>query len=118
MGGWNATILLDEVTPKLRGWTQRMRSEVCAEVDVVGANMKDLAWNIAPVRSGFLRSTIYYEVQKELLTLEFGARAYYAYFVERGTAHMAARSFLRPAMSAHEQQLLDAILLGCMKALG
>ena len=34
---------------------------------------------------------------------------YYWYFIERGTAHMAARPFLRPAFNKHQSQFLESL---------
>lgn len=46
--------------------------------------------------------------------LQFGASADYASFVEFGTRHMVARSFIRPAFDANQQKLLDAMLVGAL----
>lgn len=58
------------------------------------------AKNYAPVRTGFLRSSIYHElgVDGQGLFANVGARAHYAAFVEFGTRFMAAQPFLRPAL--------------------
>lgn len=116
MPAWGVDIRLDEVTPKLRNWTPRMRAEVSKEVDVVGQMMEDLAKQLVPVRTGFLQSTIMHEVDPANLTMIFGAGAPYASFVEFGTMRMAARPYLRPAMDANQQKLLDAILVGALNA--
>jgi hypothetical protein len=48
------------------------------------------------------------------LSLEFGATADYAPFVEFGTSRMAARSFIRASLDANQERILDAILTGVL----
>ncbi len=117
MPAWGAEIRLDTVTPKLRDWTERMRAGVAEEVDVVGQDMVDLARQIVPVRTGFLQSTIMFEINREDFSFTFGASADYAEFVEFGTRKMQAQPFIRPAMDANEGKLLDAVLAGVLNAL-
>lgn len=115
MLGWSATIVADTVTPILAGFPSRLEGEVEKELDIVGAEMKDISWNLVSVRTGFLQSTIYYTVTG--FVLEFGAAANYAWYVECGTWHMTARPFIRPALDESSQRILDAILVGAMNAL-
>ncbi len=117
MPAWGATVQLDTVTPKLRNWTERMREGVVREVDPVGQDMADLARQLVPVRTGFLQSTIMFEVNPADFTFTFGAAADYALFVEFGTRKMQAQPFIRPAMDANEPKLLDAVLAGVLNAL-
>jgi len=56
----------------------------------------DLARARVPVRTGYLRSTIYSRIKGWVA--EVGAEAAYAMFVEFGTRHMQARPFLYPAI--------------------
>jgi len=53
----------------------------------------EVAYNVCPVRTGYLRSTIQFFVQGLRGVLE--ATAHYAGFVEFGTRRMAARPFIR-----------------------
>jgi hypothetical protein len=116
MPKWSAKIITDTVSPKLAAFRGKIEPEVEKELDVVGADMKDISWNLVPVRTGFLQSTIYYIVNG--FVLEFGASANYAWYVEAGTWRIAARPFIRPALDASSQRILDAVLVGCMNALG
>jgi HK97 gp10 family phage protein len=52
------------------------------------------AQSVVPVRTGFLRSTLYSEVKGD--SLELGGRADYTAAVEFGTIRMPARPFIRP----------------------
>ncbi len=115
MPGWSATIIADTVTPKLAAFKGRIEHEVEMELDVVGADMKDIARSLVRVRTGFLQSTIYYMAKGMLL--EFGATADYASYNEFGTPRMSAQPFMRPALDVSEQRLLDAIRVGCLNAL-
>ncbi len=65
----------------------------------------------APVRTGYLRSTVYAEVKEWVA--EVGARATYAYFVEMGTRYMAAQSFLYPAVQEYLPEL-EANIIGAI----
>lgn len=73
--------------------------------------VKEEAQMIVPVRTGYLRSTIYAEVKKAVASI--GASATYAVFVERGTRKMMARPYLEPAIKMHlptlEQYIVDAV---------
>ena len=114
----NAEVRLvkDTVTPRLTGWAERLHYEIGQEFDVVGANMQDLARSIVPVRTGFLQSTIYYSVTVEDMTIELGATAEYASYVEYGTRYMSPRPYLRPAVDGLADQFADAIMTAVQNA--
>ena len=57
----------------------------------------------APVRTGYLQSSIYSTVKEWVA--EVGAEATYALFVELGTRHMRARPYLYPALQEHLPEL-------------
>lgn len=116
MPSWSAKIITDTVTPKLAAFAGKIEHEVEMELDVVGADMKDIAWSLVRVRTGHLQSTIYYRVNG--MVLEFGATADYALYNEFGTWRIAPQPFIRPALDASSQRILDAVLVGCMNALG
>ena len=115
MPGWSVTIIADTVTPKLAAFRGKLEHEVEVEVDPVGADMEDHAKSLVRVRTGFLRSTIYHKATG--LVLDFGATADYASYNEFGTSRMSPQPFIRPALDASEQRLLDAIRVGCLNAL-
>jgi HK97 gp10 family phage protein len=116
MPKWSAKIIADTVTPKLAAFAGKIEHEVEKELDVIGADMKDIAWSLVRVRTGYLQSTIYYRVSG--MVLEFGATAGYASYNEFGTWRMAPQPFIRPALDANQQKLLDAIRVGALNALG
>jgi len=116
MPNWSVKIIGDTVTPKLAAFAGKIEKEVEKELDPVGADMKDIARSLVRVRTGYLQSTIYYIVNG--MVLEFGATADYASYNEFGTWKMAPQPFIRPALDANQQKILDAIMTGCMNALG
>lgn len=116
MPGFSIRIVSDTVTPKLVAASALIKNSVSQELDVVGADMEDLARSIVPVDTGFLQSTIYHRVDPAALTLEFGATADYALFVEFGTRRMAAEPYIRPAFDANQQKFIDALTLGVLNA--
>jgi HK97 gp10 family phage protein len=115
MPNWSARIIADTVTPKLVAFPGRLEGEIERELDPVGADMEDHARSLVRVRTGFLRSTIYHKATG--LVLDFGATADYASYNEFGTRRMLAQPFIRPALDAGSQKILDAILVGAMNAL-
>lgn len=115
MPGWSATIITDTVTPKLAAFTGQLEGRVEPQLEGVGADMEGLARELVHVRTGYLQSTIYHTASG--FTLELGATADYASFNEFGTCRMGPFPFIRPALDAYSQRILDAILVGCMNAL-
>jgi len=71
------------------------------------ADVKALAKQLAPVRTGHLRSSIYEKISEWVA--EIGAEATYALFVELGTRYMQAQPYLYPAIQEHLPQL-EAII--------
>ncbi|MGA2971905.1 MAG: HK97-gp10 family putative phage morphogenesis protein [Candidatus Bathyarchaeia archaeon] len=109
-------IISDTVTPKLMAAAQLMTKGIQDGLEEVGVEMEDTARQIVPVDTGFLQSTIYHNVDPANLSLEIGANADYAMFVELGTRRMAAEPYIRPAFDAHQDQLFQALLLGITSA--
>jgi len=90
-------------------------------LDQGGADLVETAQSIVPVRTGYLRSTISYEVDG--LNLIFQALARYAKFVEFGhhtrgkVKHMVApRPFMRPAFYQLLPQIENAIAAAAANA--
>jgi len=75
------------------------------------ADVKALARQLVPVRTGRLRSSIYAKVHEWVA--DVGAEATYALFVELGTRYMQARPFISTAVLERlprlEQIILDAL---------
>jgi HK97 gp10 family phage protein len=80
-----------------------MQRHVHRQLASWAADVKALARRIVPVRTGYLRSTIYAKIQEWIA--EIGAEATYAMFVEFGTRYMRARPYLYPAIREYLPQL-------------
>jgi HK97 gp10 family phage protein len=93
---------------------RRVQEQLARWADQVMAEARRLV----PVRTGYLRSTIYARTQA--WTTEVGAEAAYASSVEFGTRYAAAKPFLNPAVQVHlpelEQVLLEAVDLAKSEA--
>lgn len=61
----------------------------------------------APVRTGFLRDSIDYEIQDDGVLFKVGA--HYGIFVEFGTQLQDAQPYLIPAIQEHIQDLINII---------
>jgi HK97 gp10 family phage protein len=88
---------------RLAGWAESVKTE---------------ATRIVPVRTGYLRSTIYGRIQE--WSAEVGAEAVYAAHVEFGTRYAMAKPFLTPAVQARlpelERVLVEALNLAKVEA--
>jgi HK97 gp10 family phage protein len=67
------------------------------------ADVKAEAMRKVPVGTGYLRSTIYAQIQDWVARI--GAEASYAYFVEKGTRYMAAQPYLYPSIQEYLPEL-------------
>jgi len=65
--------------------------------------VKELAKQLVPVRTGYLRNSIYAQISEWVV--EIGAEATYALFVELGTRYMQAQPYLFPAIQEYLPQL-------------
>ena len=89
--------LQEQVRAWLYNWAQRLAAEAARR---------------APVRTGYLQSSVYAEVKDWVA--EVGARAAYAYFVEMGTRYMRSQPFLYPAVQEFLPEL-EANIIGAIE---
>ena len=85
MPAYGIQIREDTVTPRLIGFTERMRAKIAEQLVNIGDEMAAFARGVVPVRTGFLRDNIFQEVIESDLKLVFGATASYSGNVEFGT---------------------------------
>jgi HK97 gp10 family phage protein len=85
-----------------------LQSQVNTFLSIWAVQVRELAMQLVPVRTGYLRSTIKAEVKNWVATV--GADATYAYFVEFGTRYIKAQPYLVPALEQYLPQL-EAIIL-------
>jgi HK97 gp10 family phage protein len=91
-----------------------LQNEVCRYLVRWAADVQVLAKQLVPVKSGYLRSTIYAVVKEWMVS--FGADATYAYFVEAGTKYMQAKPYLFPALQEYLPQLEQIIIVAIESA--
>ena len=78
------------------------------------ADVKTEAMRTVPVRTGYLRSTIYAKVQEWVV--DIGADASYALFVELGTKYMQAHPYLYPPIQEYLPQLESVVIASIEQA--
>jgi HK97 gp10 family phage protein len=86
---------IDEFQATLDRLPPLMHTAVQRALERVGQDIHVAAFRMCPVKTGFLRSTIYHRVDGWILRV--GAWAPYAYYVEFGTSRSPPRYFLTEA---------------------
>jgi hypothetical protein len=108
----------EEFQRAIRQFDLGMQRQVHGQLAAWADSVKTEAGRLVPVRTGYLRSTIYARVQE--WTAEVGAEAAYAANVELGTCYAGAQPFLHPAVEARlpelERFLLAAVDLAKVEA--
>ena len=98
---------LPELRAKLERLDDGMKEHVRYALAFEGEKIKTTAQALCPVRTGYLRSTIFARIEDWLLKV--GASAHYAAYVEFGTRFMKARRFLSRALWLRMQALINAV---------
>jgi len=102
---------VEEFKAAVQRFDSGIQSHVHGQLAGWAEDVKVLAKQIVPVRTGRLQSSIYAKIQGWVA--EIGAEAAYAMFVEFGTRYMQARPYLFPAVQEHlprlEQIICEAI---------
>jgi HK97 gp10 family phage protein len=88
-----------------------MQREVHSFLASWAADVKAEAMRLVPVRTGYLRSTIYAKIQEWVA--EIGANATYALVVELGTKYMQAQPYLYPAIQQYLPEL-EAVIVSAI----
>jgi len=97
---------LGEIQDVLKRFPAEIKTAVQRVLEYETVQIAERARQLAPVRTGALRASIY-TVTRDFLSVALGAAVYYAGFVEYGTRKMAARPYLRPAIEEKRQELLE-----------
>ena len=101
----------EEFTQAIKRFDSEMQRQVHEQLATWAENVKTDATRTVPVRTGYLRSTIYARVQE--WNMEVGAEAAYAAAVEFGTRHAMAQPFINPAVQARLPEL-ERVLLAAL----
>jgi len=104
---------VDEFKAAMQNFDSSMQRHVYRQLASWAADVKALAKQLAPVRTGHLRSSIYAKIHDWVA--EIGAEATYALFVELGTRYMQAHPYLYPAIQEHLPEL-ERIILEALEA--
>lgn len=94
---------VEEFREAMERFDSAMQRSVRSQLERWACNVKALARQLVPVRTGYLRSTIYARIQEWVA--EIGAEAPYAVFVEFGTRYVRAKPFIYPAVREHLSRL-------------
>jgi len=97
----------DEFQLKMEHLNESMKTRVQQSLQELAESIKETAQRIAPVRTGYLRSTIFTEATE--WTVKVCASAPYASYVEYGTRFMQGRRFLSQAVEMHRLQLVNIV---------
>jgi len=101
---------VERIMDKLSRFSDQLKPDVHLTMESYVQKMYEASCGLAPVRTGFLRGSIYWR-PINLMHFVFGAAADYAKFVEYGTSRVAARPFLRPAMDMVWPEMIRGICL-------
>jgi len=89
-----------------------IQQEARAILEEGGREIVEDARHLAPVKTGALMQSIYYQVD-DVTGLTVGATVPYAVYQEYGTRRMAAHAFLLPSINEHQpmiQEQLDQMI--------
>jgi len=102
---------VEEFQAAMQRFDSGMQRQVYRFLASWAADVKAAAMRNAPVRTGYLRSSIYATIKDWIA--EIGAEATYALFVEVGTRRMRAQPYLYPSIQEHlpslEMNIIGAI---------
>jgi len=106
---------LEEFQQKMERADASLRESVQQRLTELANSIKETAQQLAPARTGYLRSTIYAQIEN--WKVRVGAHAPYAAYVEHGTRFMRGRRFLSQALETYLPQLESVIGLAVGEAL-
>lgn len=98
---------LPELRAKLEQLDEGMKEQVRYALAFEGEKIKTAAQSLCPVRTGYLRSTIFAQIEDWFLKV--GATAHYATYVEFGTRYMQGYRFLSHALWLRMQALINTV---------
>jgi len=109
---------LREFNRKFQDIPRALRVQVQNELIRLSYALVREARERAPVRTGFLRDSIYSIVAQESrgFRIELGAKAYYSPYQEFGTRYIEPKRFLRGAIEELKPELVDSIKKACLRA--
>jgi HK97 gp10 family phage protein len=103
---------IEEFQAAMQKFDSAMQNQVYRFLASWAADVKAAAMRNAPIRTGYLRSTIYATIKDWVA--EIGAEATYALFVELGTRHMRAQPYIYPAIQEY-LPMLEMNIVGALE---
>ena len=97
----------EEFAQAISRFDEAMKRQVQAKLSGWAQTAKSNAERLVPVRTGYLKSTIYAKTQD--WQIEIGAKAPYAARIELGTSTRRAKPYLVPAVQNHLPELQHVI---------
>jgi len=94
---------MDQIDYKLQQLDSSLKAQVQQSLTDLASSIENTAKQLAPVRTGYLRSTIYSQTSD--WTVKICASAPYAAFLEFGTRRIRAFKFLSKALEEYLPQL-------------
>jgi HK97 gp10 family phage protein len=98
---------LEELQQKVQRLDSTMKTKVQQQLANLAESIKETGKQIVPIRTGYLRSTIFTETQE--WTVKVGSNAHYAVYVEFGTRFMRGFHFLSRTLEIHLPYLTKLI---------
>ena len=94
---------MEELRRKINKLNSELKRKVNDELRKIGSLISERAKNLAPIRTGRLRSSIFSRVED--WTLKVGANAPYARYVEFGTRWIKPRHFMLRAVQENTSKI-------------
>ena len=104
--------IVEGADPTMNQTIGEIQQEARTILEDGGAQIVEDARRLAPVKTGALMQSIYYQVD-DVTGLTVGATVPYAVYQEYGTRRMAAHAFLLPSINEHQpmiQEQLDQMI--------
>jgi HK97 gp10 family phage protein len=98
---------IEEAEHKLQQLDASIKSQVQQNLTNLAHSIENMARQLAPVKTGYLRSTIFAQIDD--WTVKVGASAPYATYLEFGTHRTRAYGFLTKAVETHVPQLAKTL---------
>ena len=103
----------DEYSCAMERLDKELSTQLQSQIALWAEKVKNEAIQLAPAKTGYLRSTIYSRIKHGQIMI--GAEASYASAVEFGTYRRTSRPFLNPALQTHLPEL-ERVLLAAIDA--
>jgi len=105
---------VEELKAKLEKVDSSLKRKINDKLAEIGNLIRERARQLAPVKTGRLRASIYSQISDWILTV--GAKAPYARYLEFGTRWIRPRHFLLRAIEENQAKIDNAIRMAVSSA--